>query len=303
MKGKLSRREMLRLSTMVGAGTLVAACAGQATTAPQPTAVPATKAPEATMAPEATKAPEATAAPAASGGPVARNRQFIVNHGGTGGKFTWVDVINPYAPGWTHQEGGALLWDPLFYYSVFADKEIPWLAESGTYNADYTQLTIKLRKGVEWSDGQPITSADFKWTLDALKANDKLNYHAQVADFVKEVQTPDDGTLVINFNGAQPRFKFELLSYKFDTGIEGFLPKHWFEAKGIDPMKIQDEKGGQAMVHSGMWNIKQTPEQMIFDIRQDWWGFKTGFQKMPDVKQVVWIPLSDMSTAPARGEQ
>ena len=134
MKGKLTRREMLRLSTVVGAGTLIAACGGAATTAP--TTAPkaeATKAPEATMAPEATKAPAATTAPEPTKAPeatavpatteIGRKQTLMLNHGGSGGKYTWVGQINPFS-GVTHQEGGALLWDPLFYYSVFADKEM-----------------------------------------------------------------------------------------------------------------------------------------------------------------------------------
>jgi peptide/nickel transport system substrate-binding protein len=69
MKTKLTRRNLLRLSAIGGAGALVAACAPAATPAPAPAATEApkaeapaepTKAPEA-AAPEPTKAPEAAA--------------------------------------------------------------------------------------------------------------------------------------------------------------------------------------------------------------------------------------------------
>lgn len=236
---KLTRREMLRLSAVVGAGTLAAACGATPTAAP--TAVPATSAPAAatdtpaaaaTTAPAAaTDTPAAAAATATTGttastttGDVPRNRTFIVNNGGTSGKFTTMGLINPVA-GMNHQEGMCLLWDPLFFYSVFADKELPWLAESSEYNTDFTQLTIKLRKGTEWSDGTALTSADVKFTLDTYAKNEKIDYHGAVKDNVKSVDTPDDQTAVITFNAPSPRFKFEYLSEKFDTGFP-VLPMH-----------------------------------------------------------------------------
>ncbi|MEI8190766.1 MAG: ABC transporter substrate-binding protein, partial [candidate division NC10 bacterium] len=298
MKSKLTRRQMLQVSAVAGAGALAAACGG----APAPTAAPKveapkaaepTKAPEATAVPEATKAPEVPAAPV---GDVPRNRSLILNHGGTGGKYTWVGITNEWAPGFNHQEGGALLNEPLFYFSVFADKEVPWLAEGGTYNADYTELTIKMHKGTEWSDGTPLTSKDVKFTLDTYASNEKTVYHAQCKEFIKAVTTPDDQTVVITMNTPNPRFKFEVLSEKFDTGIPIF-PAHFFEGVA----DVTSVKGEDKMPHSGMFKLSvQTPEQMIYDIRPDWWGFKTGFQKAPDIQRVIIIPLSDMATAAQR---
>lgn len=307
MKGKLTRREMIRLSVFIGAGTLAAACGAAPTTAPTvaPTAAPAaTKPPEATKAPEPTKAPEATkppaptSAPAAtaapSGSDVPRNRTLIVNFGGGAGKFASMGLMNEVG-GLNHQEGMALLLEPLFYYSVFADKEIPWLAESSEYNKDYTVLTIKMRKGAMWNDGKPITSADVKFTLDTYKKNEKIGYHGPVNDNVTSVEAPDDMTVIIKFNKPQPRFKFEYLSYKFDTGF-GVLPMHALK----DAADVTTVKGGDDFPHSGMFNVKQVPEQYVFDIRKDWWGFTTGFQKMPDVQRVIYVPLVNESNAAQR---
>ncbi|MCL5996690.1 MAG: ABC transporter substrate-binding protein [Chloroflexi bacterium] len=295
---KLTRRQLICLSSLIGAGTLAAACAAPAapTAAPQqaePTAAPAEKE-EPTQATEATPAADVTQAPATTGGDVPRNRTLMINWGGSGGKFAWVGILNPWA-GMNHQDGGALLWDPLFYYSVFADKEIPWLAESGAYNDDYTELTIKLRTGIEWSDGKPITSQDVKFTFDTQKTNPKLDYHAQFDEGVDTVTAPDDQTVVVKFKTSNPRFKFEVLSFKFDTGIP-IVPAHPFE--GVK--EVTDFKGGEEMPHSGMYNVKMAPEQLVYDLRPDWWGFKTGFQKVPDVKRVIFVPLADMGTAGQR---
>jgi fused signal recognition particle receptor len=49
-----------------------------------------------------------------------------------------------------------------------------------------------------------------------------------------------------------------------------------------------------------MFNVTQAPEQYVFDIRPDWWGFKTGFQKMPDIQRVLLLPVTDMTNAAQR---
>ncbi len=162
-ESKLTRRQLLRLAALAGTGAAVAACAPAApapapTEAPKPAAVEPTKAPE-PAAVEPTKAPEPAAvepteapepAAAAPAGDVPRNKTLVLGWGAD-----QVGIVNPWAAGYTHQDGNALLWEPLFYFGIFADKEIPWLAESGTYNAEFTQLKIKIRKEAKWSDGTP----------------------------------------------------------------------------------------------------------------------------------------------------
>ena len=47
-----------------------------------------------------------------------------------------IGVTNPWAvPGYTHQEGNALMWEPLMYFGIFKDDYIPWLASSMEYTS------------------------------------------------------------------------------------------------------------------------------------------------------------------------
>ena len=301
----LTRRQLLRLSALAGAGAVVAACGGAAPAAP---AAEAPKAEEAkpTEAPKAeeakpTEAPkeEAPAAPAADGS-VPRNRTLIVCNG-----LDQVGLMNPWTAGYSHQQGNALLWEPLFYYSLFADKELPWLAESGTYNAEFTELTIKLRKGAEWSDGKPVTAKDVKFTLDGQKSNEKLNYHTQVDRYVKEVKVVDDQTAVVVFNAPSPRFKFEILSLKFDTGIP-MVPAHALEGEAdVVALKGAEVDGAgnvtKALPNSGPYRISNwTVDQKQYDLRDDWWGVKVGFQPLSEVKRVIFTQNKDMQVTAQR---
>ena len=40
------------------------------------------------------------------------------------------------------------------YTNLNTGEIIPWQAESFTYNDDFTEITVKLRQGVTWSDGK-----------------------------------------------------------------------------------------------------------------------------------------------------
>ena len=65
-----------------------------------------------------------------------------------------------------HQFAVGLLYEPLAFYSAFADEEIMWLAESYEYNDDFTELTIKVRPNITWSDGVAFTAEDVTFTLN-----------------------------------------------------------------------------------------------------------------------------------------
>ena len=89
---------------------------------------------------------------------------------------------------------------------------VPWLAESATYNADSSQLTVKLRKGVTWSDGQPFTARDIVFTVNMLKANSPdLLFAFDMKTWVKDVTAPDDLTAKITLTSPNPQFLRPLL--------------------------------------------------------------------------------------------
>jgi peptide/nickel transport system substrate-binding protein len=71
----------------------------------------------------------------------------------------------------------------------------PWLAESYTTSADKLTWTFKLRAGVKFSNGQPMTSADVKFSIDA--ASSTKGGWEFINSAIKEVTTPDASTVVI----------------------------------------------------------------------------------------------------------
>src|SRR5689334_14105926 len=200
---------------------VLTACAGVPSVPPPValvTQVPTTAAPAASATPAV---PEALSA-----GPlqdVPRNQTLVLGWG----TQSPIGVTNPWAlPGYTHQEGNNLLWEGLSYYAIFADREIPWLADSVEYTKpDFTELMIKLNKQATWSDGVPVTSKDVVFTFEGQMKHDFLPYHDQFEQYVQDVEAVDDQTVIVTFKIPAPRFKFEVLTLKFDTGIP-IIPEH-----------------------------------------------------------------------------
>jgi peptide/nickel transport system substrate-binding protein len=102
---------------------------------------------------------QATAAPAGQDIPdVPREETMVLV--GVGGEavnqFADPESVNPYLTnGSLSRSGYQVMFEPLAMYSMLTGEEYPWIAESWEYNEDFTQLTIRIRQGVTWSDGTP----------------------------------------------------------------------------------------------------------------------------------------------------
>ncbi|MEO8612822.1 MAG: peptide ABC transporter substrate-binding protein [Chloroflexota bacterium] len=81
-------------------------------------------------------------------------------------------------------------------------QEIP-SADNGGLSADGTVITIKLKDGLKWSDGEPLTSADFKFYYDMImNTANTVSSRAPWDTKVKSVEAPDPQTVVITTNEA-----------------------------------------------------------------------------------------------------
>ena len=82
-------------------------------------------------------------------------------------------------------------------------EDIPTLANGGV-SADLTTITWKLKPGLLWSDGTPVTSADAKFTYEYCIHPEGGCAELPKFDGIKSVETPDDLTIAITFNGPKP---------------------------------------------------------------------------------------------------
>lgn len=61
------------------------------------------------------------------------------------------------------------IYEPLLNWDSATGQSVPCLATSYSWSNGGRALTLQLRQGVKWSDGQPFTSADVVFTFDLMK--------------------------------------------------------------------------------------------------------------------------------------
>jgi peptide/nickel transport system substrate-binding protein len=136
------------------------------------------------------------------------------------------DTLNPLTTYSTEaQEVLQLVYDKLLGYGLDL-KPQPELAQSYETSADGLSITFHLQPNAAWSDGQPVTADDVKYTYEAIHA-DSLGSYAQWLTDLIGVDAPDPSTAVARFSKPQA----------FNPGlIVPILPKHiWasMDAKAI----------------------------------------------------------------------
>ena len=87
----------------------------------------------------------------------------------------------------------------LFKYDKTGNKK-PQIASSWDISKDGKIYTFHLRPNLKWSDGQPFSSEDVAFTLNAFA---KYNtYLVKVLPNIDRVETPDANTFVVHSEGA-----------------------------------------------------------------------------------------------------
>ena len=83
--------------------------------------------------------------------------------------------------------------------------EVPTL-ENGGISQDGTTYTIRLREDVTWSDGEPFTSEDVRFTWSVITDPDLPIPSRAVWEDIQSVETPDEHTAVITFGETNVSF-------------------------------------------------------------------------------------------------
>ena len=205
-----------------------------------------------------------------------------------------VENWHPYLTSVTHQRDVMQFTvnEMMFYTNLNSGELIPWQAESYEYAPDFMTATIKLREGVEWSDGMPFTAEDVKFTLEAVRdAPPESRAAAAYAEWVKDVTVSDPLNLTINFNKPAPRFVRDYLALGHENH-HTILPKHIWEGQDFATFTNYDAEKGWPVGTGPYKLVLSTNQQEIFDRRDDWWGVKTGFQDLPAPKRITLVPVS-----------
>jgi peptide/nickel transport system substrate-binding protein len=148
------------------------------------------------------------------------------------------------------------MYEPLLMNDMKRAQAAPWLVTSYTWSDGGKTLTLKLRSGVKWSDGQPMTADDVAFTFELMRKNAALNFYTLP---LAGASAPASDTAVITF--SQPAYQYEW----WDTTP---VPKHTW-ASVSDPVTFTNPNP----VVSGPFNVKSFSSQVITLARNtNYWG-------------------------------
>ncbi len=141
--------------------------------------------------------------------------------------------------------------------------EIPTVANGGVImRADGgMDVTWKLRPGVKWHDGVPHTSADVKFTVDAMLKGDWKPESTDGFDRISSVDTPDSLTAVVHYKEVYAPYQMQF--------ARGTLPKHVLDGRDID--KANDYNRNP--LGTGPYRIVEwkTGEHVLLEKVKDYW--------------------------------
>src|SRR5439155_6387633 len=87
-------------------------------------------------------------------------------------------------------------------------------------------VTWTLRSGVRWHDGTPFTSADVRFTVDAINSPSYNPESTDGFDRITSVDTPDPLTAIVHYKEIYAPYDIQF--------IRGMLPRHLLEGRDID---------------------------------------------------------------------
>jgi peptide/nickel transport system substrate-binding protein len=139
-------------------------------------------------------------------------------------------------------------------------------------SADGLTYTFKLRTGVQWSDGMPLTADDvvFHYGLmyDPKWKASKSRFRAQLEQYIQSVTAPDKQTVVIKTNTVYAPFVSG-----FCTAISGggILPKHVWEKVQPQEMVSSELNNLPTVVSGAMVPVKWDKGSQYVVKRNDKW--------------------------------
>ncbi len=144
------------------------------------------------------------------------------------------------------------------------------LAEHAEMSADYKKAAFRLRPGLKFQDGTPLTTADVKWTYENFKGARAKIFH----DKADHIETLDDRTIVFRFK--EPFIDFMDLYNGDVSGIGWIVPAAYYQKAGADGFKSHP-------IGAGPYKLvrQEAGTQMTFEAWDGYW------RRVPATKTII----------------
>jgi len=179
--------------------------------------------------------------------------------------------LNPIAnKNQTYLDISKLLFESLFEYDENM-KLTPILAESFSFNNGISQCIIKLKSGVKWSDGEPLTGKDIKFTMDNIKYSPDSIYKKNLEQIYSYQVVGNDG-IKINYRGS--------VANPLDSLTFPIIPEHIY-GKDANAIPV-----GTGKYKISDYSKAKNMELIVNEIRQT--------TKMPYISKIKVTFINDM---------
>ena len=205
-----------------------------------------------------------------------------------------IDTMNPYSTGFLGDAQAAVIEGLIApdkdasYVPVLAT-EVPSVENGGivvSEDGKTMQITYKLREGVKWHDGQPFTSADVKYTWEAVKDPAFIAESKDGSSEVESIDIPDDYTVIVNYNTIAPTFAATLFTF-------GIMPKHLLEGTDLNTSSYNETPVG-----TGPFKVNEFVRgQYVETVRNDdYWKTAENGDKLPYLDSIIFKMIPDTNT-------
>lgn len=295
----MKKKTIALLLALVMALGLLAGCGGNNDTPSTPDTPPADTTPDTPAEP----AEPAEPAPAETtpGGDLPRNETlyFAGQQWGTVNSWNVIGTNQNNAMAIAGSASGyrTIMFETLYMYNPL-DGSLTGLLADGDYqwNADQTEMTVKIKSAAKWSDGTPVTANDVKRTFDIGVQIGNGTGTGNKA-YISEIVAQDDSTVVIKAateNGV-PKNPLKLLDFLSGTPI---AQSAWIdkvvERNNNDSVAILND-AGEDVVWSGPYTKYYSDDQKVVFIRDDnYWGQDASmWGKLPAPKYIAHTIYAD----------
>lgn len=177
-----------------------------------------------------------------------------------GGDHTTIKWLQPWVPA---------LHEPLFHKNLEA-KITPALAESWETTDGGLTITMKLRKGPTFHNGDPITAHDVKFSIERYATEKyRMVFYKELQMKLKSVEVIDDQTVVFKFNEAYNQFWDRFFEYY------QIIPKNYIE-------KVGDKEYAKNIISSGPYKWVGYKQDVYIDME----AYEDHYRKVPEIKNL-----------------